>query len=69
MSVEGLFNDSLPEGGTQLKHSSTRHLIHFLLGAAATEVSTHIDKDFLWGGREGWFKVDLEQSPNQIRLT
>lgn len=67
MSVEGLFNDSLPEGGTQLKHSNTSHLIHFLLGAAATEVSAHIDKDFLWG--EGWFKVDLEQSPNQIRLT
>lgn len=46
MSVEALFNDSLTEGGTQVKHSSTSHLINVLFGAAATEVSAHIDKDF-----------------------
>lgn len=65
MSVEGLLNDSLPEGGTELKHSSTHHLINYVLGAAATEVSARIDKDldcpdFISGG--GVFKVDLEQS-------
>lgn len=67
MSVEGLFNDSLPEGGMTLKHLTICYLINFRLGAAATEVSAHIDKDFVcpdfigWG--EEWFKVDLEQSP------
>lgn len=48
VSVEGLFNNSLPEGGTQLKQSSTSHLISFLLGAAATEVSSHITILLSW---------------------
>lgn len=52
VSVEALFNDSLPEGGTELKHSSTSRLINFHLAAAATAVSAHIDTDdFMAGGR------------------
>lgn len=35
VSVEGVFNDSLPEGGKELKHSSS-YLINFLLGPAST---------------------------------
>lgn len=41
VSVEGLFNDSLPEGGTQLKQSSSSQLIGSVWGPAATEVSSH----------------------------
>lgn len=52
VSVEGLFNSSLPEGGTQVKQTSTSHLISFLLGAAATDISSHNSLAvFIKGGR------------------
>lgn len=63
MSVEELFNNSLPEGGTQLKQTSTSHLISFLLGAAATDISSHIIVLLFSLKGEEWFKADLELVP------
>lgn len=71
VSVEGLFNDSLPEGGTHLKHSN----ISSFSSAAASEVSAHIDlvcPDFIGGGEKSdlmWIWNSLHSPENQIRLT
>lgn len=46
VSVEGLFNDSLPEGGTELKHPSTGHRVHF--GSLLPQVFPHGDKVFIF---------------------
>lgn len=59
VSVEGLFNDSLPEGGTHLKHSSTRHLF-FFFSCGLRGFCTY---RFIYGRGEEWLNVDLEQPP------
>lgn len=73
VSVEGLFNDSLPEGGTQLKHISTDHLINFLPERLA---SAHIVEILsvlilLTSGKSGlkWIWNSRRSLENQIRLT